>query len=93
MRRSINKHFLTETAGSATGNWLSARNSPSNEVTGGERRAASISWSATDNPNNELIWAGARREGVGGGIPDIVLYRVQCRGYFPLKRISDCGSQ
>ena len=65
--------FLTETAGSATGNWLSARSNPSNEVTGCERCVASISWSATDNPNKEWIWAGARREGAGGGIPDISL--------------------
>ena len=67
--------FLTETAGSARGNWLSARNNPSNEVTGSDRCAASISWSATDNPNKELIWAGARREGAGGGIANIVHYR------------------
>ena len=64
-RRRLN---YTETAGRATGNWLSARNSPSNVVTGGERCAASISWSAPDNANSELIWAdarGAERDAVG----------------------------
>ncbi len=84
-RRRLN---YTETAGRATASWLSARNSPSRDVMGRERRAASISWPAPDNANREVIWAdarGAERDGVGlveeetragGGMPDIVLYRT-----------------
>ena len=69
----------------AAGSWLSARINPSSDVMGWDSRAASISWSAPDNSNMELIWAGARGdetddvgtvEEAGGERPDIVLYRT-----------------